>query len=72
MSKVSAESRPAIHLQEQVGDLYVRQKCVSLTHQRWVLVQIAKKGRRADPDALGERESIACQIGPEFKLCTRT
>ena len=31
-----------------------------------------KKGRRADPGALGERESLACQIGPTFKLCTRT
>src|SRR5271165_4791400 len=31
-----------------------------------------KKGRRADPGALGERESLACQIGPKFKLCTRT
>jgi hypothetical protein len=31
-----------------------------------------KKARRADPDALGERESLACQIGPKFKLCTRT
>jgi hypothetical protein len=37
-----------------------------------VLVQIAKKSRRADPGALGEGESIACQIGPKFKLCTRT
>jgi hypothetical protein len=24
--------------------------------------------RRADPGALGERESLACQIGPKFKL----
>jgi hypothetical protein len=31
-----------------------------------------KKGRRADPGALGERESLACQIGPKFKLCTRS
>ena len=31
-----------------------------------------KKGRRADPCALGERESLACQIGPKFKLCTRS
>ena len=31
-----------------------------------------KKVRRADPGALGERESLACQIGPKFKLCTRT
>ena len=31
-----------------------------------------KKARRADPDALGERESLAWQIGPKFKLCTRT
>jgi L,D-transpeptidase-like protein len=31
-----------------------------------------KKGRRADPGALGERESLACQIGRKFKLCTRT
>ena len=35
------------------------------------LVQISKKGRRAEPGALGERESLACQIGPKFKLCTR-
>ena len=35
-------------------------------------MQILKKGRRADPGALGERESLACQIGPKFKLCTRT
>ena len=27
----------------------------------WVLVQISKKGRRADPGALGERESLACK-----------
>src|SRR5271165_1934069 len=31
-----------------------------------------KKGRHADPGALGERESLACQIGPKFKLCTRS
>ena len=31
-----------------------------------------KKGRRADPGALGERESFACQIGPKLKLCTRS
>ena len=31
-----------------------------------------KKGRRADPGALGERESLDCQIGPKFKLCTRS
>src|SRR5271165_3060161 len=31
-----------------------------------------KKGRRADPGALGERESLACQSGPKFKLCTRS
>ena len=31
-----------------------------------------KKGRRADPGALGEREPLACQIGPKFKLCTRS
>src|SRR5271166_5481092 len=31
-----------------------------------------KKGRRADPGALGERESLACQIGPKFKICTRS
>jgi len=31
-----------------------------------------KKGRRADPGALGERESLACQIGPKLKLCTRS
>ena len=31
-----------------------------------------KKGRRADTGALGERELLACQIGPKFKLCTRT
>src|SRR5258708_29190385 len=31
-----------------------------------------KKGRRANPGALGKRESLACQIGPKFKLCTRT
>ena len=31
-----------------------------------------KKGRCADPGALGERESLACQIGHKFKLCTRT
>jgi hypothetical protein len=31
-----------------------------------------KKGRRAEPGALGERESLACQIGPKFKLCTRS
>ena len=31
-----------------------------------------KKARRADPGALGERESLACRIGPKFKLCTRT
>src|SRR3984893_19009566 len=31
-----------------------------------------KKGRRADPGALGERESLACHIGPKFKLCTRS
>jgi hypothetical protein len=24
------------------------------------------------PDALGKRESLACQIGPKFKRCTRT
>ena len=37
-----------------------------------VLVQIFKKGRRANPGALGERESLACKIGPKSKLCTRT
>jgi len=31
-----------------------------------------KKGRRADSRALGERESLACEIGPKFKLCTRS
>ena len=31
-----------------------------------------KKGRRADPGALGEMESLACQIGPKLKLCTRS
>jgi hypothetical protein len=31
-----------------------------------------KKGRREDLGALGERESLACQIGPKFKLCTKT
>ena len=31
-----------------------------------------KKGRRADLGALEERESLACQIGPKFKLCTRS
>jgi hypothetical protein len=31
-----------------------------------------KKGRRADPGVPGERESLACQIRPKFKLCTRS
>src|SRR5271166_1932705 len=31
-----------------------------------------KKSRRADLGALGERESLAWQIGPKFKLCTKT
>jgi hypothetical protein len=31
-----------------------------------------KKGRREDLGALGERESLACQIGPKFRLCTKT
>jgi multidrug efflux pump subunit AcrB len=31
-----------------------------------------RKGWRANPGALGKRESLACQIGPKFKLCTRT
>ncbi len=31
-----------------------------------------KKGRRADLGTLEERESLACQIGPKFKLCTRS
>jgi hypothetical protein len=37
-----------------------------------VLVQISKKVGAADPGALGERESLAWQIGPKFELCTRT
>jgi len=31
-----------------------------------------RKGRRANPGALGKRESLACQIAPKFKLCTST
>jgi len=37
-----------------------------------VLVQISKKLGARTRGALGERESLACQIGPKFKLCTRT
>src|SRR2546421_18312 len=33
---------------------------------------IFKRGRYADSGAPGERASLTCQIGPKFKLCTRS
>jgi hypothetical protein len=36
-----------------------------------LVLVLVKRGWRADPGALGERESLACQIGPKFKLRTR-
>jgi len=35
-------------------------------------VQISEKVGVRTQGALGKRESLACQIGRKFKLCTRT